>query len=91
MSTVRGEYPPANASVEPHLQLRCYMIKRALLALFWRTRGSHALPKVLKIFNDLDEAEALEMLTLLRNLEEDSADSARHYARHGSGSFHRYG
>lgn len=64
------------------------MIKRALLALFHQTRGSHALPKVQKILNELDEAEAMEMLTLLRNLKEDAArdgarDGARQPWRHG--------
>lgn len=64
------------------------MIRRTLLALFHQTRGSQALPKVQKVFDTLTDAEAMEMLTLLRNIKEDAAregarDGARQPWRHG--------
>ena len=57
-------------------------MKHTLLALFFQTRGSHALPKVQKILNELTDAEAAEMLTLFRNMKDDAAsDGARQGAR----------
>lgn len=58
------------------------MVKRTLSALFRQTRGSHVMPKVQKILDGLDDAEAPEMLIFLRNLKEDAAqDGAREGAR----------
>lgn len=64
------------------------MIKRALMAIFFQTRGSPAFPKVQSLLDNLTEAEALEMHRFLQNLKEDAAsagarDGARQPWRHG--------
>lgn len=58
------------------------MSKRNLESEVLRTRGGHALPSVLARIAEMDEAEAREWTTLLRNLRQDAEmDGERRTAR----------
>ena len=58
------------------------MIKRTLMARFHRTRGSQAFPKVQALLQNLSDAESMEMVQFLQNLDGDArSDGARDSSR----------
>lgn len=52
-------------------------IKRHLTAKIRRTRGGHAMPNLVKAVEDMDEATAQSLWTLIQNIEADAKQGAR--------------